>query len=85
MPEYELRPFWNFGVQQVKPAVQIVGMTGDPHGAGSIPSGVAASHIVTDFMWLKVSNEILNQFWRTVAAVAVISALPPLRIRYNAA
>ena len=84
MPEDELRALLNVGVQQVKPAVQIVGMADDPHGACGIGGSIAAAHIVTDLMQPEMGDQIFDQFGGAVAAVAIVSALSPLRIGYDA-
>ena len=83
MPEDKLGPLRDVTVEQVKPAVQVIGMAVDAHGAGGIASGVAAAHIVTDLLDTEVGDQVLNQFWGTVAAVFVIAALAALRVGYD--
>ena len=70
-------------MQQVKSAVQIVGVTADPHGACGISSCVAAAHIVADVLHPKVGNQVLDQSGGAVAPVAVVAALASFRVRYN--
>ena len=83
MPEDKLWPLRDVTVEQVKSAVQIVGVAVDAHGAGGVAGGIAAAHIVADLLDAEVGNQILNQFWRTVAAVFVIAALTTLRVGYD--
>ena len=83
MPEDKLRPLGDVAVEQVKPAVQIVGVAVDAHGAGGVAGGIAAAHIVADLLDAEVGDQILNQFWGTVAAVFVIAALAALRVGYD--
>ena len=83
MPENELRPLRDVAVEQIEAAVQVVGVAVDAHVAGGIASGIAAAHIVADLLDAEVGNQILNQFWRTVAAVFVIAALTALRVGYD--
>lgn len=60
--------------------MQIVGMADDPHGACGIGGSIAAAHIVTDLMRPEMGDQIFDQFGGAVAAVAIVSALSPLRI-----
>ena len=84
MPENELRPLLDVGMQEIKPAVQVVSMADDPHSPGGISGSIAAAHIVTDLMRPERGDQILDQFGGAVAAVAIVSALSPLRIGYDA-
>ena len=70
-------------MQQVKPAVQIVGMAVDAHGAGSVAGGVAAAHVVADLLYPEMGNQILDQFRGAVAAVLIIAALAAFRVGYD--
>ena len=71
------------GMQEIKPAVQVVSMADDPHSPGGISGSIAAAHIVADFMRPEVGYQIFNQFGGAVAAVAVVAALASFRVRYN--
>lgn len=83
MPEDKLVPLRDIAVEQVKPAVQIVGVAVDAHGAGGVASGVTAAHIVADFLNAEVGDQVLNQFGGTIAAVFVITALAAVRVGYD--
>ena len=83
VPEDELRPLRDIAVQQVKPAMQVVGVAVDAHGTGSVAGGVAAAHIVADLLNTKMGNQILNQFRGAVAAVLIIATLAALRVGYD--
>ena len=53
------------------------------HGAGGVAGGIAAAHIVADLLDAEVGDQILNQFWGTIAAVFVIAALAALWVGYD--
>ena len=63
--------------------MQIVGVAADPHASCGISSRVATAHIVADVLHPKVGDQVLDQLWGTVAAVAVVAALASFRVRYN--
>lgn len=71
-------------MQQIEPAVQVIGVADDPLGASSISGGVAAAHVVTDLMRSEVGDQIFDQLWGAVTAVSVISSLSSLRIGNDA-
>ena len=83
MPENKLGPLRDIAVEQVEAAMEVVGMAGDSHIGGSVSGGIAAAHIVADLLDAEVGDQILNQFWGTVAAVFVIAALAALRVGYD--
>ena len=84
MPEYKFRPLRNIAVHNIEPAVQVVKMTADTGFIGRRFGCSASAHIIADLFGLKEPDKILDQLWRAVSAVSVVTAVAALRIGNNA-
>jgi len=71
-------------MEQVKSTVQIIGPALNSFCGGGIPCSIAAAHVIADFLDLKMVNQILNEFWGTIAPVFIVAALAAFRIGYDA-
>jgi len=71
-------------MEQVKSAVQIICPALDSFCGGRVPCGVAATHVIADFLDFKMVYQILNEFRGTVAPVFIVAALAAFRIGYDA-
>ena len=84
MPEYKFRPLRNIAVHNIEPAVQVVKMTADTGFIGRRFGCAASAHIIADLFGLKEPDKILDQLWRAVSAVSVVTAVAAIRIGNNA-